>query len=98
MKQLILLRIRIAGHTRQQLAPGYLLDSPRPVSNPAPVAQDAVPATPTHVAYHTEPKAGDPHHAATGIGHLLKELPAGLRENAEFHAALGLKTHQEALS
>ena len=67
MKQLILLRIRIAGHTRQQLAPGYLLDSPRPVSNPAP-----------------GPEASTPR--------------PGLTENVEFHAALGLKTHQEALS
>jgi hypothetical protein len=98
MKQLILLRIRIAGHTRQQLAPGCLLDSTRPVSSPDTVAQDAVPATPTPVAHHAVPKAGDPHHDATGIGHLPKELPAGLRENTEFHAALGLKTHQEALS
>lgn len=67
MKQLILLRIRIAGHTRQQLAPGCLLDSTRPVSNPAP-----------------GPEASTPR--------------PGLIENAEFHAALGLKTHQEALS
>lgn len=66
MKRLVLLRIRIAGHTRQYLAPHSRIRGV-PASTQAPGLE----------ASTSRP---------------------GLTENAEFHAALGLKTHQEALS